>query len=222
MSVPETRRHRREWLRLAAYAAALALAVLFLVFSLRYLEKAEGGDSFPAPGKSESASLESPEEAHEQGDPAPETEGESGGTPHLLSDPRLLGAGGRIAIPGIGLDQPLEVMASVEDQEPLDRGPCRIAGTGVPGQPGNCVLAGHRSTFTQPFRLLDRLEAGDRVFIYDGDGRGFIYAVDEVFAVTPDRVEVMDPTPEPTFTLITCHPYGSSRLRLIVKGRLLR
>ncbi len=82
------------------------------------------------------------------------------------------------------------------------------------------MLAGHRSTFTQPFRDLDRLTPGDLVVLTDDTGASFSYVVDRIFPVSPSRVEVMDPTPGATFTLITCHPAGSSRQRLIVQGHL--
>ncbi len=112
-------------------------------------------------------------------------------------------------------------MRNVDDQAPLDAGPSWLSQTSWPGQPGNCVLAGHRSTFTQPFHDLDQLAAGDTVVLTDDAGASFTYVVDRVFTVTPNQVEVMNPTPDATFTLITCHPIGSSRQRLIVQGHML-
>ena len=93
--------------------------------------------------------------------------------------------------------------------------------TGEIGQPGNCCIAGHRSTYTQPFHYLGELAAGDIVVITDAGGVSYTYQVDRIFAVDPSQVEVMNATPDATFTLITCHPIGSSRQRLIVQGHLI-
>jgi sortase A len=127
---------------------------------------------------------------------------------------------GRICIPKISLDLPLREMAHVDDQQTLDRGPSHLAGSSGPGATGNCVIAGHRSTYSSPFRRLDCLQAGDRVIVRDPRGNSYRYLVDRVFVVNPDQVEVIAPTRQSTLTLITCHPLKSERQRLIVQGHL--
>ena len=221
MLAAATKRSRREALRTAADLAALALVVFFLALSLQYMQGAVARDSETVP-------LAGPATA-EATEPAPayvETVVPAAApvepaVPVEIAPVPLLGPGGHIYIPAIGLDQPLNIMHSVGDQAPLDAGPSWLSMTSWPGQPGNCVLAGHRSTFTQPFHDLDQLAAGDTVVLTDDAGASFTYVVDRVFTVTPNQVEVMDPTPDATFTLITCHPVGSSRQRLIVQGHML-
>jgi sortase A len=127
---------------------------------------------------------------------------------------------GRIAIPRMSLDSPLLEMANCDDQANLDRGPAHIGGTAVPGAGGNCAIAGHRSTYTQPFQQMGALQAGDEIILIDASGARHVYAVSQVWVVSPEEVSVLDPTPEPCVTLITCHPFGSDRTRLIVRAVL--
>lgn len=67
---------------------------------------------------------------------------------------------GRIAIDKLGLDVTFGegVLA-----ETLDRGPGHWPGTPMPGRSGNSVLAGHRTTNTQPFLRIDGLDRGDEI-----------------------------------------------------------
>jgi LPXTG-site transpeptidase (sortase) family protein len=128
---------------------------------------------------------------------------------------------GRIAVPRIALDLPLLEMGYVEDRETLDRGPSHISGSVHPGGTGNCVIAGHRSTFNSPFRNLGQLAVKDEIFVEALSGKIFHYQIDRIFTVTPQQVEVMAPTPNATITLITCHPIHSKKERLIVQGHLV-
>src|SRR4051812_12983228 len=80
---------------------------------------------------------------------------------------------GRIRIPKIGLDQP--VREGVE-QMVIDAGPSHWPGTAAFGAWGNTVLAGHRSTHTEPFRRAAELVAGDAIVLTDLVGT-FTYRV---------------------------------------------
>jgi len=128
---------------------------------------------------------------------------------------------GRILIPRLNLDLPLLEMSDVQDQKTLNRGPAHLAGTSYPGQAGNCVIAGHRSTFTSPFRKLGELHQGDTIILQDPQGGSHRYQIGRIFPVRPDQVEVISPTETATVTLITCHPLNSNQQRLIVQGRLV-
>jgi sortase A len=121
---------------------------------------------------------------------------------------------GVIRIPDINLD-----MAVVEgvDPEELKKGPGHYPGTPLPGAGGNIGLAGHRTTYARPFWDLDRLDAGDRIFLDTRRGR-FIYRVEWTRVVAPHQVEVLDPTPQPSLTLTTCHPKFSAAQRLVVRA----
>jgi sortase A len=49
------------------------------------------------------------------------------------------------------------------------------------------------------------------------------YLVTSTRVVNPDDVSVLDPTPEPTLTLVTCYPFtciGSAPYRFVVQGEL--
>ncbi len=129
---------------------------------------------------------------------------------------------GRILIPRMSLDSPLLEMANCDDQVNLNRGPAHIGGTAAPGSAGNCALAGHRSTYSRPFEQMGALQAGDEIILIDRSGGRCVYRVSRVWVVSPDEVSVLDPTPEPSVTLITCHPLGSAHSRLIVRAVMSR
>lgn len=78
--------------------------------------------------------------------------------------------------------------------------------TSYPGQPGNAVLAGHVTIPDAgwgPFRDLDKLEPGDRIFFESGEDV-YIYEVSDKLLVAPTDVHVAYPTDDTRLTLITC------------------
>jgi sortase A len=126
----------------------------------------------------------------------------------------------RLRIPVMFLDSPVrEVRINMGQWEvsPMDIG--HHEGTGVPGQVGNVVLAGHRDINSALFRELDRLKPGDEVFVSNNLGE-YRYIVKESFVVGPTHTEVMDPTDDKRVTLITCTPIGLDTQRLIVTAIL--
>ena len=92
-------------------------------------------------------------------------------------------------------------------------------GTGLPGEPGNVVLSGHISSPREGavFNKLPKLAPGDGVVLTAGE-RQYLYVVRELKTVTPDAVEVIDPTDRAIVTLITCVPDGVYSHRLIVQA----
>jgi len=113
---------------------------------------------------------------------------------------------------------------SVED---LKKGPGRIPTSGQPGELGNMVISGHRTTYGAPFADLDRLQPGDAVVVETRD-TWFTYRVTGTEIVAPTAVEVTLPVPRqpgvaPTqslLTLTTCHPKYSARQRMVVFSEL--
>ena len=109
----------------------------------------------------------------------------------------------------------------------LKKGPGHYPGTALPGQIGNFVVSGHRTTYGAPFGRLDDLEVGDPIVIETRDV-WFTYTVTSKEVVRPTEIEVTYPIPRdaettPTkalITLTTCHPKYSARQRLIVFGEL--
>ena len=85
----------------------------------------------------------------------------------------------------------------------------------MPGQVGNVVIAGHRTSHDKPFRYVDQLAIGDEVIFTTTEGR-FVYAVTGTTVVQPDAMYIIDQTSTPTATLFACHPPGSTRQRIVV------
>jgi sortase A len=102
----------------------------------------------------------------------------------------------------------------------INQGPAHWAGTSLPGGSGNVVLAGHRTTKTRPFYSINRLEPGDAILMGDGTTFPAIYRVTETLIVNPEDVWITYDTGEPIVTLFACHPRGSARHRIVVRGTL--
>jgi LPXTG-site transpeptidase (sortase) family protein len=70
------------------------------------------------------------------------------------------------------------------------------------------------------FHHLPDLKVGEGVIVAT-DERQYLYRVEDIKTVTPDQVSVLDQTPDPTATLITCVPDGIYSHRLVVTARLV-
>ncbi|RFS82070.1 class E sortase [Actinomadura spongiicola] len=111
----------------------------------------------------------------------------------------------------------------------LRRGVGRHPGTARPGQEGNTVLLGHRTTWHRPFNQLDRMRRGDRIVLRVGR-TSYVYRMRSRHVIDPRKRSVLEPVPfRPRsaphgryVTLITCTPKGSDRWRLVVVGTLDR
>ena len=123
---------------------------------------------------------------------------------------------GVIRIPKIGLERVLVQGVTVPD---LRKGPGHYPDSPMPGQIGNAAIAGHRTTYGEPFNRIDELVPGDTISVETLSGT-FKYSVTEQLVVSPRDVQVLDPTPGVTLTLTTCHPKYSAKQRLIVKATL--
>ena len=124
---------------------------------------------------------------------------------------------GRLEIPTLGVST---IVREGEDARTLQLAIGHIAGTALPGAPGNMGLAGHRDTF---FRRLREINPGDIIRMVAVEGT-FNYVVDSTQIVDPDDVWVLDPTPEPSLTLVTCYPFtyiGAAPERFIVRARMV-
>ena len=125
---------------------------------------------------------------------------------------------GGITIPRLGVDAPLLEGIRLST---LDRGPGHWPGTAMPGERGNVVVGGHRTSHGAPFRDLDRLEPGDLVVFSTAAGISE-YTVTGTQVVEPDALWIVDPTETPTATLFACHPLGSTSHRIVVNLELAR
>jgi sortase A len=98
------------------------------------------------------------------------------------------------------------------------------AGSANPGEPGNVVLSGHVDYKGQVFKDLDKAQKGDEVVLHTEKGQ-YVYVITDRVLVLEEGVSqeekernarYMDPTPDPTLTMITCWPYGIDNYRLIM------
>lgn len=102
----------------------------------------------------------------------------------------------------------------------LKNGAGHMPWTPLPGQPGNAVISGHRTTYGQPFHDLDQLDIGDTIEVETALGV-HVYSVREVFIVKPTDVWVTHPKSGAWLTLTTCNPKFSARERLIVSAQMV-
>ena len=132
-----------------------------------------------------------------------------------------------LRIPRLGRDYAKVVFEGVRTSD-LKRGPGHYPGTAMPGQVGNFVVSGHRTTYGAPFGRLDELNPGDLLVVETRD-RWFTYRLAREEIVSPNDVEVILPVPrepeaKPTtalMTLTTCHPKYSAKQRLITFAELV-
>lgn len=102
----------------------------------------------------------------------------------------------------------------------LRRGPGHVAGTVMPGQDGNCIIAGHRDTH---FRILKDIRKGDQIVLETRAGQ-YTYMVNATQVVSPSNTASLKPTYDAELHLITCYPFyylGSAPKRFIVQAQLL-
>lgn len=123
-----------------------------------------------------------------------------------------------LTIRSIGIED-LVVYAGV-DTATLRKGPGHMPTTPLPGQPGNAVLSGHRTTYGRPFFDFDQLDIGDRIEVRTVIGT-HVYAIREISVVSPTDVWVTDPRPGGWLTLTTCEPKFSARQRLVVWAEMV-
>jgi sortase A len=107
---------------------------------------------------------------------------------------------GILSIPEIGLSA---VVDQGDDSRTLRSSVGHVPGTALPGGPGNAVLAAHRDTY---FRKLYKLRPGDAITFRSLSGT-LHYTVKSIRVVAPTDIGVMNPSPQPVLTLITCFPF---------------
>lgn len=123
---------------------------------------------------------------------------------------------GRILIPSIGVDIVLLEGTSKGD---LKEGPGHWEETPFPGQGGNFVVSGHRTTYGAPFFKLDDVELGDEIVVALPYAVAR-YTVSKNFVCYPDEVETVAQRGREQVSLAACHPIYSARQRIVVQGEL--
>jgi sortase A len=123
-----------------------------------------------------------------------------------------------LEIPAIALQQTVVEGTGVEQ---LMEGPGHLRPTPLPGEAGNAVLLGHRTTYASPFKHLGELVAGDEIRVVTTAG-AFRYTVTETKVVGADDPDVLggDPEGRNLLTLVTSNPEFRADERLAVIAEL--
>ncbi len=127
---------------------------------------------------------------------------------------------GRLRIPRLGLD--IITVNGTEDSS-LRKGPGRYDGAHsyVPGEGQLVYVAGHRTTYLAPFSHIDRLRAGDRVFL-ELPYATFEYAIYKHVIVPADDLAALRSWGREVIALQACHPRFFATHRYIAYARLVR
>lgn len=123
---------------------------------------------------------------------------------------------GQIEIPRIG--NTYNVVQGTDTQS-LEEGPGHYPQTALPGMGQTVAIAGHRTTYLAPFRFLNELKSGDRIYVKMPYGR-FTYVVQYQRIVKPTQVSVIDDVGYDRLVLSACNPLYSAAQRIIIFARL--
>lgn len=133
-----------------------------------------------------------------------------------------------LTIPKINVSTPIVFEPSIAEanvQKALESGVVHYGNTANPGENGNAVIFGHSSNdWDKPgnykfiFVLLEKLAIGD-TYTIDYKGIRYEYQIYDRKIILATDVGVVAPTAEPTSTLITCWPTGTSQKRLVVHAK---
>ena len=91
----------------------------------------------------------------------------------------------------------------------------------LPGQVGNVIISGHRTTESAVFANLDQLKVGDTITIRTDDGKAYTYVVESNSPVDVDLINkdyygylnsYVSPTSDRTATIMTCTSGTDSRI----------
>lgn len=149
---------------------------------------------------------------HGPGAAAPDAPGAPAAAAPRRGDPLA-----RLRIERLGLDV---AVAEGTDRRTLAIGPGHLEGSAHPGEPDNCIIAGHRDG---PFGRLRSARPGDVVEVA-GRGGTARYRVDDIAIVDRADLSPLAPAAEPILTLVTCYPFhyvGKAPRRFIVRASLM-
>jgi len=121
-----------------------------------------------------------------------------------------------LSIPRLGVTQLVVEGSSAAD---LESGPGHLSVSPMPGEFGNSVILGRRTTWGAPLRDLNLLRSGDRVAVTTGQG-SFNYVVRTVGRVGVDDVGPLSGTLDSRLTIVTSDPPYLFTGRLVVVAML--
>ena len=123
---------------------------------------------------------------------------------------------GRIVIGRIGLKM---VLVNGTDHGSLKRGPGRDLRSYMPGQNRLVYIAGHRTTYLAPFRRIDQIQPGDKIYLRMPYA-DFTYVVEKHAIVDPGDVTVVENVGYERLVLTACHPLYSATQRYVQFAKL--
>jgi sortase A len=105
------------------------------------------------------------------------------------------------------------------DTASLEEGPGHYPSTALPGMGQTVAIAGHRTTYLAPFRFINELRPGDRIYLTMPYGK-FTYVVQYQKIVLPTDISVINDVGYDRLVLSACNPIYSAAQRIIVFARL--
>lgn len=120
-------------------------------------------------------------------------------------------------LPRIGLS---EVTVEGSSPEDLKGGPGHLRASPMPGEFGNSVIVGRRTTYGGPFGQLDLMQLGDPVTVTTGQGT-FRYVVTSVQHLPAGQATQLGGATDSRLTLVTSDPAYFATGRLVVIAKLV-
>jgi len=121
---------------------------------------------------------------------------------------------GKLQVPRLNMSV---VVLEGSDDGVLKKGPGHIEETALLGELGNVGIAGHRDTH---FRPLRDIQVNDEMIVTTTTG-AIHYFIDTIDIISPTDMEILDPTPGPALTVVTCFPFefiGSAPMRFVIRA----
>lgn len=139
-------------------------------------------------------------------------------------DAPLDSAVGEIDIPRIGAKF---VLVNGTGTEELEKGPgiyskAEFPSVTFPGVPGTTAIAGHRTTWLEPFRRIGEMHKGEQIIVTMPYAR-FVYRMTGRKVVKPTNISAaVTVTRHTRLVLSACTPLFSAEYRMLVFARLIR
>ena len=122
-----------------------------------------------------------------------------------------------VKIPRLEIEKPI---VHGDGESELKKGVGHYAGSTLPGENGNFVIAGHRDTV---FKKLEGIQKDDQIFIETQWGV-YEYKVSDITITKPTDTSVTEPVDYEKLTMYTCYPFsyiGNAPERFIVDGEFV-
>lgn len=114
----------------------------------------------------------------------------------------------------------------------LEKGVVHYSPTSKPGDKGTSVIVGHSSAYPwyrgqygSVFALLDKLHAGDRIYVYYPDGRAYTFAVTQSIIFNPlqndSRLAALERGDGSSVVLVSCWPVGTAYKRIAIHAEMI-